>query len=479
MSLSSALNSAMSGLTAASRASGIVSENLANVMTPGYARRSLELASAVETGPGVRITGVQRHADPGIISERRGADAEYANAQLLSQFHTRFEALVGVPGDPTSMGARLADFEASLISAASTPESPLRLNNVVQAANALTNAVNGAADGVMQMRQQADRSIDIQVNQLNEALANVQKLNKRITATQLSGGEIASFLDQRQVFVDQINEIVPVNQAERDRGQIALYTEGGAILLDGRVAEIEFAPTSVITPDMTRDNGALSGLEVDGVSVGLHVFAGGTIAANFEVRDDLTVSAQADLDSFARDLIERFETPGLDPTTANGDPGLFTDGGLAFSVGSETGLSGRFRLNAAVDPQEGGESWRLRAGLAATDPGVPGEARQLQALSEVLTEARAPASAVFGSGLTSAAGLASNLMSRAAQQSGFAEQRLTFATTSKTELTRIELAQGVDTDAELQTLMTVEQAYSANVRMIQAIDEMMETLLRL
>ena len=56
MSLSSALNSAMSGLTAASRASEVVSENIANVMTPGYARRSLELASAVHTGPGVRIS---------------------------------------------------------------------------------------------------------------------------------------------------------------------------------------------------------------------------------------------------------------------------------------------------------------------------------------------------------------------------------------------------------------------------------------
>lgn len=479
MSLSSALNSAMSGLTAASRASGIVSENIANVMTPGYARRSLELASAVQTGPGVRVVGVQRHADPGIISERRGADAEYANSRVLAQFHTRLEGLVGAPGDPTSIGTRLAEFESSLISAASLPDSAHRLNNVVHAANVLSDTINMAADGVAQMRTQADRSIEIQVKSLDVALNDVKTLNARIARTQVSGGELSSLLDQRQGLVDQINEIVPVNQAARDRGQIALYTEGGAILLDGRVAEISFASTGYIAPDMTAENGALSALEIDGIPVGSHALAGGTIAANFEVRDDLAVSAQADLDSFARDLIERFETSGLDPTTASGDPGLFTDGGSAFAPSMEIGLSGRLRLNSVVDPKEGGESWRLRAGLAAADAGMPGEAKQLQALYDVLTEARTPESSAFSTGSTSAAGLGSSLMSRVAQQAGFADQRLSFSTASKTELTRIELSHGVDTDAEMQTLMVVEQAYSANVRMIQAIDEMMETLLRL
>ena len=479
MSLSSALNSAMSGLTAASRATGIVSDNIANVMTPGYARRSLELASAVQTGPGVHIVGVQRHADPGIVSERRSADADYGNAQVIAQFHSRFEKLVGNPTEATSVGMRLAAFENSLISASSLPESAQRLNGVVKSANDLSDTLGSAADGVASMRNAADASIGSHVTRLNETLANVQKLNVRITSTQASGGEIASLLDQRQLLVDQINEIVPVNQVDRDHGQIALYTDGGAILLDGVAAKLNFTATPVITPDMSLSGGALSGLEINGLEVGMHSIGGGALAADFLVRDDLAVSAQADLDSFARDLVERFESSSLDPTTSAGDPGLFTDTGAAFDPLDEIGLAGRLRLNADVDPAQGGESWRLRAGLGATSPGMPGEAGQLKAFSSILTKARVPASTTLGTGLTNAAGLGTALMSRAAQNSSFSEQSLSFATASRTEMQRIELAQGVDTDAEMQTLLIAEQAYSANARMIATIDEMMQTLLRL
>ena len=59
------------------------------------------------------------------------------------------------------------------------------------------------------------------------------------------------------------------------------------------------------------------------------------------------------------------------------------------------------------------------------------------------------------------------------------EQKLSFATTQYDELTMLTLTEGVDTDKELQRLLVVEQSYAANVRMIEAADEMMQTILRL
>jgi flagellar hook-associated protein 1 FlgK len=59
------------------------------------------------------------------------------------------------------------------------------------------------------------------------------------------------------------------------------------------------------------------------------------------------------------------------------------------------------------------------------------------------------------------------------------EKHLSFASTQLNELTQQELAAGVDTDAELQKLILIEQAYAANARMIQTVDEMMQTLLRI
>ncbi|MFD2438939.1 flagellar basal body protein [Paracoccus kondratievae] len=45
MSISSAISNAVSGLTAASRGTEVVSANIANALTPGYARRELNLST--------------------------------------------------------------------------------------------------------------------------------------------------------------------------------------------------------------------------------------------------------------------------------------------------------------------------------------------------------------------------------------------------------------------------------------------------
>jgi len=47
MSISNSLSNALSGMTAASRMAEVVSSNLANSLTDGYGRRTLNLSSAV------------------------------------------------------------------------------------------------------------------------------------------------------------------------------------------------------------------------------------------------------------------------------------------------------------------------------------------------------------------------------------------------------------------------------------------------
>ncbi|MHA6264139.1 flagellar hook-associated protein FlgK [Arenibacterium sp. CAU 1754] len=485
MTLSTALSSALSGLHAAGRASGVVSENISNALTPGYARRTLNLQSLGDVAPGVRVTGLTRHVDPAVLSNRRTTDARFGNAQVLAGFHTQFAGLVGTASEPDSIIMRLTNFESSLISAASRPDSVQRLDAVAMGANDLAGALNTASNDVQTLRTRADNSIATQVDRLNHTLEQVQDLNTRITAigTGGAGGAAASLLDQRQILVDEINEMVPVNVVNRDFGQIALYSDGGAILLDGTAAKIGFEQTRTIVPEMTIESGALSGLEINGIPVrtasGRSPLSGGTLSAQFQIRDELAITAQADLDSVARDLIERFQDPALDATRAAGDPGLFTDAGNVFDAADEIGLAGRLAVNALADPEQGGESWRLRDGLGTLTPGEPGNARLLQELGAVLGAQRTPGSGNFGAGQLTAAQISTSLLSRAARNASAADQTLSFATAGKTEMDQIELANGVDTDAELSALLLIEQAYAANARMITVVDEMMQSLLRI
>ena len=127
MSISGAMNAAITGLRAAARGSELVSNNIANALTPTYGRRELELSSLTSGSGGVRIDAVSRHMNEGIVADRRIADAEQRESQAAVDFFRQVEDIVGIPGSETGLNSRLAAFESSLISAASRPDSTERL----------------------------------------------------------------------------------------------------------------------------------------------------------------------------------------------------------------------------------------------------------------------------------------------------------------------------------------------------------------
>ncbi len=484
MSLSGALSNALSGLTVAGRAASVVSSNISNALNDGYGRRELEISTR-QTGSygGVMINGVVRHVDSRLVGDWRAAGSDVAYAETNAKFFKRMEGLTGTPEDSGSLSGRMATFENALISSAARPDLPERLNGVLIAAKDLAEGFTSANDGIQKIREEADSEIAATVERANALLQQVQSLNISISKEKNTGGQTASLMDHRQAVIDELSEIVPVIEAPRGNGTLALYTPGGAILIDGTAATLEFSRTNTITANMTRGNGLLSGLTINGVGVNTDSatgpVSGGRLGALFEIRDTLAVESQANLDTAARDMIERFQDAGMDTTRAPGDPGLFTDSGFTFAAADEVGISGRIEVNAIVDPDKGGATWHLRAGLGAATPGSAGESTLLNDMMEALSARRVPTSAVFGSTGISAAGLASSLESIVGARRNHSEQNLSFASTKESELQERLLADGVDTDEEMQRILLIEQTYAANARIVQTVESMIDMLMRI
>lgn len=479
MSINSAMNAALSGLRAAARGTETVSNNISNALTPTYGRREVELSSQSHGMVGVRVSGMSRHMNEGVVADRRLADAGQQEAQSALTFFLAMEDIVGLAGDSTGISGRLADFEAGLIAAASRPDAIERLTDTVADARRLAERLNQAGDEVQDMRSAADRKIASDVETLNIALLQIEELNQQLVQSQTRSGGRESLLDQRQEVLDRIGAIVPIRVIPRDNDAVALYTEGGTILLDGSAATIGFDAQNVVTPFQTFAAGTLSGLTLNGTDIAVSKLGGGSLSGAFAVRDDFGVEAQTKLDALARDLMERFEDPAIDTTRGIGDPGLFTDAGIAFDAAAEVGLAQRISVNDIVNPAKGGESWRLRDGLGAVVPGPPGDATLLNGLRGAIQTSRTPASGDFGIGSFSASGLVSLLNGTLASARGNAEQELTFAASRLAELTELQASEGVDTDQELQNLLLLEQAYAANARILEAADDMLERLVRI
>ena len=484
MSISAAFNNALSGLQASGRATDVVATNISNANTPGYVRRDVEVASSTPSFVGgVTVTGIVRNADPAILASRREAEASLAYATTISDFLSRLETKVGTPDNPFALTNLLSDLEATLLTASSRPDSAERLDAVVLDAQSLVDVITQTSKDISQARSEADANIDATVTRLNAALEEVSYLNTEIAKTNIAGQDDSALQDARQQVIDEIHNFIPVREAQRDNGQVALYSTGGLVLIDGSPRELDFTPVNRVTPYMTQAGGQLSGLSINGIPITTSTsespISGGTLIAEFAVRDELGPDANDQIDALARDLIERFQDPLVDPTLAAMDAGLFTDNGAAFDPLDEVGIAERLTLNAAVDPAQGGETWRIRDGINAVTPGPSGQSGLIDALRGALSDPRTPASGDFGTGALSALDVASGMLGRIGVQRLSADQSVSFSAITFNEMSQLERANGVDTDEELQRMILLEQAYAANARVINTVSELYDILLGL
>jgi flagellar hook-associated protein 1 FlgK len=486
MSISGALNNAAAGLAASARLADTISQNVANAMTPGFAKRTTELSSLTlgGYGSGVRVAGTTRAENPYLTAERRGMDAALGATGARSDAYERIMAAMGEPGSDNALSTLTTALETTLMSATASPQSTAKLTEAVTAARSVAEAINRVADENVRLRTEADAEIARQVTSVNNALHAIDDINRKIASLAPQGIDVSGLQDERNRIIDGISSIIPVRAIKRENDQVALYSANGGVLLDGRVFELSFAPAAnLVTPDQTlgaglnglmQDQGAAAGPVAVPAGTGAGLFDGGSLAALFEVRDTIVPEFDAEMDRYANDLIERFRD--LMPPAwvdASGD-GLFVDG----NPGPLTGLAGRIALNAAVDPGQGGAVWRLRDGLAAAVPGPEGNGVYLQALTDAMTAARDPVGFVSQSARTGGATMASEIASFFAGRGARSDESRAYLVGRQATLSEQEThAVGVDTDGELQSLMLVEQTYAANARVLSVIDDLMKLLL--
>ena len=314
---------------------------------------------------------------------------------------------------------------------------------------------------------------------MNQSLENIAELNRKIQSQTLLGGSPAALIDARQHLVDEISARIPVREFMRDDGRIMLMAQDGSILVDREAAQFDFARSVQPGPADRVENGALSAISLNGQELrpGNAMFETGQIGALLQIRDIDGPLAQQQLDLVAFDLVNRFADQTVDPSLAPNQFGLFSLSGSTALPENLTGIAGRLLVNPMIDPAAGGEIWRLRAGLNASDPGAPLDNSIIDRMVLALNAPKA-LSGLQGPA-RSASGHASDILSATATVRLEFDQRVAQSAARFTALSEAFAVQGVDTDAELSNLLVLEQAYSANARVLSTVDAMLRTILEI
>jgi len=485
MSITSALNNANSGLAAAATRANIIANNVANALTPGYSKREIEVGERIVAGrgAGVSVNGVIRATDQALTNDRRSSESTLNREQAAATTYAKFNTLLGEPGDPFSLFAQYQNLETSLRSLSLTPESQPFQSQVLNAAKSLSSSFNQLSDQAQTTRLDADAQIAKQVDFVNQTLKQIEKLNGQILLANVGNQDASALEDQRKTMIDEVSGVIHVREILRGNGEIDLMTKEGVFLLASSAQEITFSRANSITPSGTLASGDFSGLSVNGVDItpgtgGSLTLREGKLVGLFQIRDEIAPDFQTKLDGLARDVMERLEA--ADMTLAPGAAGLFTDAGSAFNPAMEIGLSMRFAINAAVDPDQGGNLWRIRDGIGAAAEGAAGNADLLFLLLDSLTALKSPPTGTGLGGQLSAIEAAANVTSTIGTARISAETQLAATAARFQSLRDAEIAvTAVDTDQELQKLLLIERAFAANAKVIEAANQMIRVLLEL
>jgi flagellar hook-associated protein 1 FlgK len=377
---------------------------------------------------------------------------------------------------------------ASLQHYAEAPHDAVRARSAIAAASDLAKGLNAASQTVQQVRQQADDDIGNSVGRLNTLLGQYETLNNAIVKGTRAGADVTDQLDARDRVLASLAEEVGIRTVSRADGDMAVYTDSGVTLFEGSARSVTFQATSSFGPATQGNAVYIDGVPVIGASATMPI-ASGRLVGLAQVRDDVAITYQSQLDEIARGLVEAFAESDQSAVPALPDvPGLFTYPGAPPMPATGTivvGLAASIRVAASVDPAQGGNSNLLRDGGIGGNPayvyntsGAPAFSDRLQELLDGMNATRPfDAAAQSGAGGSIAGFSAASvawLQEARSSADADSEYRIALLERSTEALSKVN---GVNLDEEMTALLDLERSYQASSKLIMMIDSMFEALL--
>ncbi|HEY3948538.1 flagellar hook-associated protein FlgK [Phenylobacterium sp.] len=235
MTLSSALQISTSGLQAAQAALTAISDNISNVNTPGYTRKTVVQQQQVEAGAGagVQVVGVKRVTDQYLQAASLSAGSDASSANVYSQFLDNAQTLFGDPTSDDYFFNMPDQISAAFASAANDPSSALLRGQAVTDVQNFLSDADQINTQVSQLQSSVDAKVTDDVNQVNSLLSQIDSLNTDISRAQVSGGDATGSQNIQSQLVNQLSTLMNVKVNNLPSGGVTVRTADGVLLAGG------------------------------------------------------------------------------------------------------------------------------------------------------------------------------------------------------------------------------------------------------
>lgn len=464
--LLTALNAGKTSLITNQKSIEIVGNNIANVNTDGYSRQRAELSQipAVNfgnffVGQGVTVSDVYREYDVFISRQLQEKSIAFGEESGRSTPLTELERVFNVSDE--NLASEIDKFFDAWQQLTTNPSGRVERDIVMQRGQLMGDAFRNTYDELENIRNNINNKIVSNIENLNEKISEIAKLNDRIYQIEISGQSANAARDQRDILVEDLSKTLGVQTFTDNRGMLAVQLPGGTPLVQGNLS----MPISVVT------NGSDVNLQVTigGISKDITLREmGGEFKGMFETRDIFIAGLRDDLDTLAVELTNAVNTEHVNGWYTDPGTGLPATGQLFFDdlTALPVGTPPSRHINVALPDSR----YIAAAGQNTAAPGDNENALTIAALETTYLVGGTDTFENFFGKIVSTVGIEA---SRNKLALGGAEDA-----TIQLHNLRDGFA-GVSLEEEMIDLIQYQRGFESSAKFLSTIDEMMNSLLQL
>jgi len=237
------LNTASGSLSAHQALISVLSNNIANVNTPGYVRRSVSLEArggpsqgAGDFGHGVAVGPLQRSVDGYLDKLLREAGADKSSFEAQEGLLSRVDQLFDLTGSTSTIGKSFTEFFSAISDLRANPSSIELRSGLLNKAENLVSSIRDTFNGISSVQDEADSRMTSEVAEINTFLDDIARLNGVISNQESGGTIVGDERDQRDELIRKVTEKVGASVIEQSDGSAYLSLPGGFPLVSGTTA---------------------------------------------------------------------------------------------------------------------------------------------------------------------------------------------------------------------------------------------------
>jgi flagellar hook-associated protein 1 FlgK len=232
MSLNTILNVATSGMMAAQTGLRVVSDNIANINTPGYVRKQIAQSNLVSNGMGVgvNIDAIKRATDKFMAAASLNGASDSGRAGAIATAMDNAQKLFGDPTTTNNFFATLDDVYSAFSMAVDDPSSPLLRSSAVTKVEDFLSESKRITSSLSSQMKDADNRIGADVDRVNDLLKQIDSLNVDITRAKMSGADGTGSENVQSGLINELSTYMNIQVSDRTNGGVMVRSAEGVTL---------------------------------------------------------------------------------------------------------------------------------------------------------------------------------------------------------------------------------------------------------